>query len=95
MSRFYTEPIFYLLLGLCVPVLGWFYRPEQTAYEGGVLALTSAVVLFPALEETLFRGLLQPIIAHSISHRWRLISAANVITSLIFASLHLINHPPL
>ncbi len=35
MSRFYTEPIFYLLLGLCVPVLGWFYRPEQAGYEGG------------------------------------------------------------
>ena len=95
MSRFYTDPIFYLLLALCVPVLGWLYRPEQAGYEGGVLALTSAIVLFPALEETLFRGLLQPMIAHSISRRWRLISAANLITSLIFALFHLINHPPL
>lgn len=57
MSRYYTDPIFYLLLALCVPVLGWFYRPEQTAYEGGVLALTSAIVLFPVIEEMLFRGL--------------------------------------
>lgn len=57
MSRFYADPILYLLLALCVPVLGWFYRPEQTDYEGGVLALTSAIVLFPVLEEMLFRGL--------------------------------------
>ena len=60
-----------------------------------MLALTSSIVLFPVLEETLFRGLLQPMIAHSISGRWRLISTANLITSLIFALFHLINHPPL
>ena len=95
MSRFYTDPIFYLLLALCIPVLGWFYRPEQASYEGGVWALTSVIVLFPVLEEYLFRGLLQPMIAHSISYRWRFISAANLITSLIFASFHLINHLPL
>ncbi|MDA9372132.1 JDVT-CTERM system glutamic-type intramembrane protease [Porticoccaceae bacterium] len=59
-----------------------------------MLAPTSSIVLFPVLEETLFHGLLQPMVAHSISGHWRLISAANLITSLIFALFHLINHTP-
>jgi hypothetical protein len=92
-SRFHTDPIFYLLLTMCLPVLSWFYPPEHASNECGVLPLTSATVLFPVLKEYLFRSLLQPKIPYNISHHWRLISTANLMTSLIFAPLHLINQP--
>lgn len=57
----------------------------------------SVVVLQPALEEFLFRGMLQGTFLHSGwgSQRLGMLSFANIATALIFAFLHLLHHPPL
>lgn len=63
--------------------------------------LVSSLFLYPMVEELLFRGTLLPALARQFS-RWPLwsrpmgcISAANLMTSLVFASAHWIaGHPP-
>ena len=57
----------------------------------GLLALASIV------EEIVFRGGLQRLLRRWPTGRtsWRSISAANVLTSAVFALAHLWNHPPL
>ena len=55
------------------------------------------VLIRPILEEIVFRGLLQGWLIKQ--RRWESkivhISYANIITSLIFAALHLLAHPPI
>ena len=55
------------------------------------------VLIRPLLEEIVFRGLLQGWLIKQ--RRWESkivhISYANIITSLIFAALHLLAHPPI
>ena len=55
-------------------------------------SLLQVVLIYPVIEEIFFRGILQPWIAQ----RWKQIlfkiSAANLITSSIFALLHLAEH---
>lgn len=55
------------------------------------------VLLWPVMEEVVFRGALQPLL---VGHRWgrlRLagVTAGNGATSLLFAAAHLFSHPPL
>jgi membrane protease YdiL (CAAX protease family) len=52
-------------------------------------------VIYPLVEEILFRGVIQPNIAEKISGSFFNLSLANIITSTIFAIAHLINHDPL
>jgi|SRR5690625_1023464 len=53
-------------------------------------------LIYPVLEEIVFRGLLQDWLAQRFKRRALYgLSAANVVTSLIFAALHFIYHPPL
>ena len=51
------------------------------------------VLVLPILEELVFRGLLQDFFQRRIAKRWGAISAANLITSLIFMGVHFISHP--
>lgn len=53
-------------------------------------------VLMPVLEEIVFRGGIQSaLISRSVFARsWCGVSLANLITSVLFASLHLISQPP-
>lgn len=53
-------------------------------------------LLYPVLEELVFRGLLQGWLAKRMKHRaWHGLSGANIITSVIFSALHFLHHPPL
>jgi membrane protease YdiL (CAAX protease family) len=56
----------------------------------------SLVVLYPVIEEIIFRGLIQEL-AHDYISRRSLgpISIANLLTSILFTGLHFINHAPL
>lgn len=54
-----------------------------------------SVLVYPAVEEWLFRGELQPLIARWRSRCWGPLTLANVLTSVVFAALHLLFHPPL
>lgn len=55
------------------------------------------VLLWPVMEEVVFRGLLQPVLAGLPWGRWRWsgVTGGNVAASLLFAAAHLFSHPPL
>ena len=58
--------------------------------------IVSFLLLYPLVEEWVFRGVLQ---GELLKRAWGKlrgigISNANLITSIVFVSLHLINHPP-
>ncbi len=56
----------------------------------------SLVVLYPVIEEIVFRGLIQGLVHDYISRRsLGPVSIANLLTSVLFAGLHFINHAPL
>jgi membrane protease YdiL (CAAX protease family) len=53
-------------------------------------------VIYPVLEETVFRGLLQELAQEYISRRnIGPLSLANLLTSLVFTGFHFLNHAPL
>ncbi len=60
------------------------------------LAVLPVIVVYPILEEWLFRGRIQGALAAGRlgRYRWAGISAANLVTSLLFAGLHAFSHPP-
>ena len=56
----------------------------------------AVIALWSIAEEIVFRGALQPAIARRIEPMaWLAITAANAVTSVLFAALHLWRHPPL
>ncbi len=69
------------------PDWGWPLRAPRMALY--------AVLLYPVVEELVFRGLLQDLASRHL-RAWRLgpLSHANVYTSVLFAAAHFINHPP-
>jgi hypothetical protein len=54
-------------------------------------------LVYPLLEEIVFRGGMQPLLLRQpfFSRRWSGLSIANLVTSLAFAGLHLVAHTPL
>ena len=97
-----TDPRFGLaLLAGCLFWLGLFWLAQEGRVElgtaRGLAALASLVLLQPLVEELLFRGLLQGRLAESSWGRRQLggITLANLSVSIVFTSLHFINHPPL
>lgn len=98
--NFWRDALFYaalagaLLVWLCLYLLfrptpdpGWPLREP--------LIFLYPALLYPIVEELLFRGLLQDL-AHRYLKPWRLgpLTHANILVSLVFTSLHFINHPP-
>jgi membrane protease YdiL (CAAX protease family) len=57
----------------------------------------SLVIWQPVIEEILFRGILQGQLRKTCwgQRAWLNISAANVVTSIVFVFMHMINNPPL
>jgi membrane protease YdiL (CAAX protease family) len=70
------------------PALDWPLREP--------LAFIYPAVLYPVVEELVFRGLLQDL-AHRHLTAWQVgpFSHANILTSVLFTVLHFIHHPPL
>jgi hypothetical protein len=64
------------------------HRPRDVLYFG---------ILYPCVEELLFRGVLQGYLLRwpRFQRRWYALSAANLCTSGIFTALHFLTHPPL
>lgn len=62
-----------------------------------LLEYSMLVILYPVLEEWIFRGNILPTIAAKLPAKmvYPPISLANLLTSLIFVALHLFSHPPL
>jgi hypothetical protein len=83
-------------------LLAWWTNSSATSLEFPPRMLREApwrfvlvVLAYPVLEEFIFRGWLQPAIAARMQHRALPgISAANFVTSTVFAVAHLPFHPP-
>ena len=95
MHKSLKDPIFALLL--VAPLPFWVLIGATQGVTGitDLSLLMSLVVLYPIVEEIVFRGFIQPFLAKRLSQRWSVFSLANVLTSLLFVAVHLINHPPL
>ncbi|HWS03871.1 MAG TPA: JDVT-CTERM system glutamic-type intramembrane protease [Gammaproteobacteria bacterium] len=59
--------------------------------------LVFLVILYPSVEELLFRGLLQGWLLEraNFQRHWQGLTLANLATSVIFTVLHFLMHPPL
>ena len=100
-KKWWLDPHFLLALlaagiywfGLYVmtqPEPDWFW-PLRTP-----LHFLFPALVYPVLEEIVFRGLIQDVISLKLPGPViGAVSRANLVTSLIFTSLHFINHPPL
>jgi membrane protease YdiL (CAAX protease family) len=79
----------YLMLADSIDQAGW-RSPHLTL-------LFWSVLVYPPLEEIIFRGGLQPALlsVSSLSIARYGITLANIITSAVFAAVHLITQPPL
>jgi len=83
--------LFWLVL-YCIqqPVIQWGWPLR----EPGQFLLP--VLLYPVVEEMVFRGLIQELVHDYISHHLLgSLSVANLLTSLLFAGMHFIYHAPL
>ncbi len=80
--------VFLFLIGGSAPHLAW---PLQAPVRFLLPALA-----FPLLEEFVFRGGVQQLLRDLLGSRGLgPVTAANVLTSVLFAGLHFLNHPPL
>ena len=91
--QFYSDPTFHILL--FIPVFIWLfvykYNPSISQFEKKYLI--SVILIIPIIEEVIFRGLLQTWIAKRYNQVVGQLSLANLITSSIFALLHLFTQP--
>ena len=92
--------LFALFLGVMCWLGGWLFAPQlfpelPNIDKGGLLL--SLIVWQPALEEMLFRGVIQGQLKeiHWARATWLGISYANLLTSTLFALSHLLYHTPL
>jgi membrane protease YdiL (CAAX protease family) len=72
--------------------VGMYYLGVRAPY---VEHLWVVVLAYPIVEELAFRGLLQEYIYSKVKQKIYGISYSNIITTICFASLHLIYHHPL
>ncbi|MEZ8284741.1 hypothetical protein BCU17_09735 [Vibrio splendidus] len=61
------------------------------------VALVNILLVYPVLEEVAFRGGIQDVLLKQklLNNQYYGVSVANVVTSCLFASFHLMQHPPL
>jgi membrane protease YdiL (CAAX protease family) len=94
MPTFFKDSIFVFLLIAPLPVWLWLYITKGVTGITNLSVLLSLVLLFPIIEEILFRGFIQPFLAKRLHQRWSIFSLANVLSSILFVLAHFINHPP-
>jgi hypothetical protein len=87
------------LIGSLLVGLGLWVVLPQGFSEGIVanpLALANVLLLYPLVEELLFRGAIQGALLNRTvwTIRYFGISRANLVTSILFVGLHLVNYSP-
>ncbi len=99
--QFWRDPLFHAALGAALAYWLALYlltrpSPDFTWPLRQPWRFLYPALLYPLIEELLFRGLVQDL-AHRHLKAWTLgpLSHANLITSALFTALHFINHPPL
>ncbi len=78
-----------ILFGQKTPNLFWFL--------GDIRAFALLILFYPVIEELTFRGLVQEYLRKKTEGKYlvpQLLSAANAVTSLLFALIHLVHHTP-
>jgi membrane protease YdiL (CAAX protease family) len=96
----WQDSLFWLALAagpVCWLVLYLLLQPDlQLAWPfASPHAYLLPVLLYPVLEEVVFRGLIQELVHDYISTRvFGPVSMANLLTSVLFAGLHLLSQPP-
>ncbi len=62
-----------------------------------IRSLLFLVFLYPIVEEVIFRGFIQEYITNKLKNQsiFLGLSIANLLTSLLFVSIHFIHHPPI
>ena len=91
------DPRFYAALAAALPVwallVWWKGAPEAswvTRTPGLFLLLA---VVYPVLEEIVFRGLIQGELLRRLPRRWGALTLANLLTSAAFVAVHLLLRP--
>jgi membrane protease YdiL (CAAX protease family) len=99
--RLWQDPLFWLALAagpLCWLVIFLVFRaqPQWGWPLAAPLQFLLPALIYPVLEEIVFRGLLQERVRERISQRtFGPLSVANLLTSVVFTGVHFIYHPPL
>jgi membrane protease YdiL (CAAX protease family) len=98
--NFWQDALFYAALaGALLVWLGMYLLFQPESVSGWPLReplrFLYPALLYPVVEELVFRGLLQDL-AHRYLKPWRVgaLSHANILVSLAFTGMHFINHPP-
>ena len=78
-----------LCAGLLISACAGFFLRASIISPASWLAFFLLALIYPLLEEVVFRGQIQPIILRHWPIKFRLISAANLITSALFVLLHI------
>ena len=99
---FWRDPLFWLAVmagPACWLLLYLLLRPASPQWDWPLAAPAEylmPVLLYPVLEEIVFRGLIQELVREFISRRTLgPLSLANLLTSLVFTGFHFFNHAPL
>lgn len=95
---FWRDPGFWVALGLgpiCWLILYWVGLPVRSSAPPW-MAWFMVVLVYPVLEEIVFRGAIQGALLkrHMFRTSFAGISLASVATSLMFAAAHLLQQPP-
>ena len=95
------DPLLWLALlagPLCWLVLFVLLRPGPPRWTWPLdtpVGYLLPVLVYPVLEEVIFRGLLQELVQEYATRRaFGPLSLANLLTSLVFAGFHFLNHAP-
>ncbi|TCK19514.1 hypothetical protein DFR30_2827 [Thiogranum longum] len=98
---FWRDPVFLAATGAALLYWGllWVISTPATDLAWPLrepLRFIYPAVLYPVIEEIVFRGWMQEFIQLRL-RPWRLgpLTHANLLTSLVFSALHFINHPPI
>ena len=82
---------------LVVGIMHGWVKPYPAQFEIGLMPLLSLIIWQPFIEEVLFRGIIQGQIGKRKwgKHAWLGISNANLVTSILFAAIHVVHDSPL
>ena len=98
--RYLTDPHWYIAFILAIIFWVVYDLFVQTATPKNLLEtpqiILLPVIIYPILEEIVFRGVIQSQLTRRLKGRSYLgLSLANINTSLLFSALHFIHQPPL
>ena len=94
LKTIFRDGHFYLCLGLG-PMAWWliaYFQPVRDYWALPQIAwyhMALIILVYPLLEEIVFRGLVQEFFTSKIRYRLGILSGANLLTSLVFVAMHI------